>query len=96
MRKKFKEGETNPRLRAAYLEVVENQLRENNPPQTRETLDRLMAEGYSRDEAKEYIMLAVIVEAWDALHNQKSFDLKRYLRNLNNLPEEPEELKDQS
>ena len=27
----YEEGETNPRLKALILEVVENQLRENNP-----------------------------------------------------------------
>jgi len=32
---KRKEEKTNPRLRAAFLEVVDNQLRDNNPPETR-------------------------------------------------------------
>ena len=37
----------NPRLRVAFLAVVENQLRDNDPPETRQTLERLQAEGYS-------------------------------------------------
>jgi hypothetical protein len=28
-----------PRLKAAFLEVVDNQLKANDPPETRETLD---------------------------------------------------------
>ncbi len=91
MTKQFEKEKHNPRLRAAFLEAVENQLRDNNPPQTRETLNRLMAEGISGDKAKEYIAQALIIEAWDTLRNRKTFDLKRYLRNLKNLPKEPEE-----
>jgi len=47
-----KETKTNPRLRAAFLEVVDNHLRDNNPPETKETLERLMAEGYSAENVK--------------------------------------------
>jgi hypothetical protein len=83
--------ESNPRLKAAFLEVVENQLRDNEPPQTRETLNRLMADGVSKDDAKIYIAQAVCVEVWDTLRNQKAFDLQRYVRNLKNLPKEPED-----
>jgi len=33
----------NPQLKATILEVVSNQLRANDPPETRETLDRLVS-----------------------------------------------------
>ena len=81
----------NPRLKKSFLEVVENQLRDNDPPQTRETLDRLMAEGVSEDDAKIYIAQAVCIEVWDVLRNKNAFNLMRYVRNLKNLPKEPEE-----
>jgi len=42
----YEEGTTNPHLKLAILEVVENQLRENNPPETRQTFERLLATGY--------------------------------------------------
>jgi len=37
----------NPYLKEAFLEVVENQLRDNDPPETKETLTRLIAAGHS-------------------------------------------------
>jgi len=49
---------SNPHLRRAILEVVENQLRDNTPPETRATLDRLIAEGCSRKEAIELLTVA--------------------------------------
>ena len=36
-------------------ETVENQIRDNNPPEVRVTLDRLMAMGESRENAMRYI-----------------------------------------
>ena len=58
----YEEGETNPRLKALILEVVENQLRENNPPEKRQALERLLAAGYSRQEAMEMIGSVVVGE----------------------------------
>src|SRR6266567_3979216 len=43
----------NPHLKAAILEVVENQIRASDPPETRQTFERLLAAGYSRKEAVE-------------------------------------------
>jgi len=83
--------ETNPNLKAAFLEVVDNQIADNDPPETRETLSRLKTQGVSEEDAKIYIGQAVCVEVWATLKNKKPFDLERYLRNLQNLPEEPKE-----
>ena len=44
----------NPRLKASFLEVVDNQLKANDPPETRQTLDRLIAQGISQEDAKTY------------------------------------------
>lgn len=35
----------NPYLHQAIMEVVENQMRDNEPPETKATYDRLRAEG---------------------------------------------------
>jgi len=44
----------NPRVvRQAIYEVLDNQLRDNNPPETRLTLNRLRVLGYTEDEARE-------------------------------------------
>jgi len=79
----------NPHLKAAILQVVSNQLRANDPPETRQTLDRLVSERISAEDAKTYIAQAVCVEIWHALYNKKPFNRERYLKNLKRLPKEP-------
>lgn len=82
----YDEGTTyNPQLKAAILEVVENQLREGDPPETRQTLERLLATGYSRQEATEMIGSAVVEEIWGILHDNKPFDRVRYITLLEQL-----------
>lgn len=80
----------NPRLKKAILEVVENQLSSNDPPETEQTLDRLLSEGYSESEAKEFIGAVVVSEVFEVLQAQKPFDEKRFVEALNNLPKIPE------
>ncbi|MCK4294534.1 MAG: DUF1841 family protein [Planctomycetes bacterium] len=79
----------NPHLKATILQVVANQLRANDPPETRQTFDRLVSQGISAQDAKIYIAQAVCVEIWDALYNKKPFNRERYLKNLKRLPKEP-------
>ena len=55
-------AENNPRLKRAFLGIVENQLKGGDPPETEETLRRLVAEGISEEDAKIYIAQAVCVE----------------------------------
>ena len=80
---------TNPRLKAIILEVVNNQLRANDPPETRITLNRLIAEGYSEKDAKELIGCVVSSEIFDVLKSKEEFNLKRYVDALNKLPQLP-------
>jgi len=35
--------DTNPHLKAAILQVVDNQILANDPPETKQTLDRLIS-----------------------------------------------------
>ena len=91
MTKKPKYEEGNPRLKAAFLEVVENQLEANDPPETRHTLDRLIAQGISEEEAKLYIAQAVCYEVFNVMKYKQPSDQARYIRNLQHLPKEPEE-----
>lgn len=79
----------NPHLKATILQVVSNQLRANDPPETRQTFEGLVSQGISKEDAKIYIAQAVCVEIWDALHNNKPFNEQRYVNNLQHLPEEP-------
>ena len=82
--------EENPYLKSAILEVVDNQLQANDPPETRHTFDRLISEGYSEEEAKKLIGSVVTVEIFDVLSKQEPFNQKRFVKALNNLPNLPE------
>ena len=54
--------ETNPELGRMILEIVQNQIRNNDPPETRQTFERLQIQGYAADEARRLISTAVTVE----------------------------------
>ncbi len=75
----------NPHLKAAILEVVENQIREDDPPETRQTLERLLAAGYSRKQAIEMIGSALVEEIWAIMHENKPFDRARFTALLEQL-----------
>lgn len=79
----------NQRLKAAIIEVVDNQLDANDPPEIKQTLDRLLAEGYSEEEAKELIGNVVVMEVFEVVKEGKPFDIKRYAAALDRLPELP-------
>jgi hypothetical protein len=75
----------NPHLKAAILEVVENQLRANNPPEVRQTFERLLAAGHSRQEAMELIGSVVVTEIWHILREEREFDREFYKSQLDQL-----------
>ena len=81
--------EGNPHLQAAIMEVVENQLRNNDPPQTRQTFERLIETGHSEKEAKRLIACVVSAEIFDVLKKNQPFDLDRFVKGLNKLPAMP-------
>jgi len=69
------------------IEAVENQIDSGEPPETKETLDRLMTLGEDRENAIKYIASAMTVEIFGALKHSEPYDEKRYLKNLNMLPD---------
>ena len=93
MAKKRKKQKGNPYLRRAILEVVENQLRDGTPPETRATLERLMAEGCSREEAVRLVACVVTSEIFDVMKNKEPYNESRYLAALRALPRLPWEKK---
>ena len=76
----------NPHLRRALLEVVDNQLRDGTPPETRLTLDRLMKEGFPRERALEMIGCALTSEVYDVLKSGLPYQEDRYIAALQALP----------
>jgi hypothetical protein len=55
----------NENLKNAVLEIVDNQLRDNTPPETRQTYQRLLKEGYNDQETRELIGVVVSSEIFE-------------------------------
>ena len=77
---------SNKRVKAAFLEVVDNQLRDNTPPETRETYQRLLKEGFSDQQARQLIGAVVGIEIFEVLKQQQPFDQERFVAALERLP----------
>ena len=81
---------TDPEItRAAIFEIIENQMRDDTPPETKQTYDRLIADGHSREETMKLIGCAVSSEIFDVLKQQQPFNQDRYVAALQSLPELP-------
>lgn len=76
----------NYKLKALILEVVDNQINMNDPKCTKETLNRLMDLGYSKDAAKEKIAAVLVEEMNDIMKNEVVFDEKKFAEKLSLLP----------
>lgn len=83
--------EENPALGEALVEVIENQIRQDNPPAVKKTFNRLTEEGYSIDEAKRLIAAVLAYEIFTMMQNSEVFNEARYLTRLQKLPELPDE-----
>lgn len=82
---------SNPILKKAIFSVVNNQLKDNNPPETKQTYERLLKEGHSESEAKRLIGCVVVAEIFDILKKKELFNQQRFVAALNRLPKIPGE-----
>jgi hypothetical protein len=81
--------ETNENLREQIFDIIENQIRDNNPPETKSTFDRLRKQGYDEFQTRQMIVQCIAVELFDVLKHGKPYNNKRYVKNLKVLPKEP-------
>ena len=79
----------NERLRKAILEVINIQIRDNDPPDTRKNLIRLQSEGFSEEETLQLIGYVVAAEVFSVLQENRPYDKERYIAALNRLPKLP-------
>lgn len=75
----------NNKLKSVIIDIVENQLKANDPKCTRETLNRLIELEYSEKKAKEMIASVVVEEIYDVMKNQAPFDEEKYSKKLSKL-----------
>lgn len=72
----------NLRVKKLMLEVVENQLRENDPLVTKQVYEKLVDAGYSIGEAKEKIAAVVLTEIYNVTKEKQAYNEKRYTKAL--------------
>ena len=82
--------ENNPQLAAAILDVVDSQLRDGTPPETRQTFDRLVGAGYTPEGARQLIAHVVVREIFSVMGRGERYDQARFVGALQRLPELPE------
>ena len=73
---------TNPFLHISMHSVVENQIASRNPPETDQTVFRLMKAGLDRHESLHRIAGVLTELMWEMMHAGKTFDLATYRRRL--------------
>ena len=78
-----------PVLHAAVMEMVNRQIAERDPPETRETIERLLAEGYSPEHARRMIGLVLSRELMYSMLRGTPFDVRSFVETLRRLPEIP-------
>ena len=82
--------ETNPQLAAAIMEVVDTQLRDGDPPETRQTFDRLVAAGYTPEGARQLLAHVVVHEIFAVMARGERYNQARFVAALHRLPTLPD------
>jgi len=81
--------QVNRRANKAIIRVIKNQIRQEKPPATRETFNRLLGEGYAKDEAYRLLGCVLAAEIYDMLNQERVFDETLYAKRLRDLPKLP-------
>lgn len=79
----------NHHLRDHMFEIIDTQMKENDPPETKVTYNRLLKEGFDEFVTKQMIGQCLAIEIFGALKYGDAYDNDRYIKNLNALPNEP-------
>ena len=79
----------NQRLKKVILEVIDTQIRDKNPPETKKTLIRLQENGYSEEEAIKLIGYVVASEVFSVFREDRRYDENSYIAALKALPKLP-------
>jgi Holliday junction resolvasome RuvABC DNA-binding subunit len=77
----------NPALTEAILAVVDQQLRDTTPRETQRTFDRLVALGYTPEDARRLIGTVVAQEIFAVMQREDVYSERRYIAALQGLPE---------
>jgi hypothetical protein len=79
----------NPRLTATILEVVDTQLQDGTPPETKQTFERLVHSGYAPEGARQLLAHVVVAEIITVLASGELYNQERFIAALHRLPSVP-------
>jgi len=81
--------EINEKIREQILEIIKNQLRDNDPAETKATFDRLRKQGFDDFQTRQMVGQCLAVELFDVMKFGNPYNKARYIKNLLALPKEP-------
>ena len=73
------------RIHKIMHEIVEKQIRDGTPTETKRTLKRLMKAGHSRHGAIHKIAAVIVIDMYNLEKNRENYDEERYVRRLKGL-----------
>jgi hypothetical protein len=79
----------NEKIREGIIATINNQIKNNDPPETKITYDRLRKEGFDYFQSRQMIGQCLAIELFEIIKFRKPYDKNRYIKNLNLLPKEP-------
>jgi hypothetical protein len=72
------------------LAIVDTQLRDGTPPETRQTFNRLVTAGYTPEGARQLLAHVVLREIFTVMSRGKRYDQTRFVAALQRLPSLPD------
>jgi uncharacterized hydantoinase/oxoprolinase family protein len=76
-------------VRKELFKVIKNQMREGNPPETKETYSRLRAEGHSQKETMKMLASVLLCELNEMVKENRIYNEAAYIKALKALPRLP-------
>jgi len=76
-------------VRAALREAIQNQIAANDPAETKETFNRLIAGGFAEEDAWRLLSAVLAFELAAILREGRPFSLDAYVEALKALPDLP-------
>ena len=79
----------NEKMREMIFEIINTQIKNNDPPETKITFDRLQKQGFDDFRIKQMLGQCIAVEVFAVMKRGETFNNERYIKHLLALPKEP-------
>ena len=80
---------TNRRVGELVIQAIKEQIRLNDPPETKGTFDRLRREGHAEEEVYQMLGCVLTSEIYEVMKHERVFDRDLYVQRLRALPKLP-------